>query len=149
MKSLEQQLLEKENELRDLRKAVGKAGLVQQLSESGLPAPAQARLRKRFEAAGNIDGLKTAITEEKEYLRKVNASPRRVEQQQDTSQRSLVECYQAFGLTEKEAKIAAGVEGAIGEIKESEQRLYDAAKAMGLSDAEAKAFSGPKQSLSW
>jgi hypothetical protein len=157
MKSLEQQLLEKENEIRDLRKTAGKAALVQQLSESGLPAAAQARLRKRLESAQNLDGLGAAITDEREYIRQVRKANARSQdgrstetQESDAGKRSLFDGYRAaFGLSEKEARLAAGIENAVDEINESQQKLYDAAKAMGLSDAEAKAVSEPKQSSSW
>jgi len=156
MKSLETQLAEKEQELRDLRKTAGKAGLAQELSESGLPAAAQTRLRKRFESAANADGLRTAIREEREYIAAVrkangrNRDERTTEMREsDERKRSLVDGYRAFGLSEKEARLAAGVEDAVSEMKESQQQLYSAAKAMGMSDAEAKAFSEPQQSSSW
>jgi hypothetical protein len=79
VKSLEQQLHEKDEELRELRKTSGKktdigTRLIKELSESGLPATAQTRLRKRFEASGRIDGIKEAIAEEKSYVRQVRAS---------------------------------------------------------------------------
>jgi hypothetical protein len=140
MKSLETQLAEKDKELRELRKV----RLKQQLSDSGLPVPAQARIHKRFELAESLDSLGTAITEEKEYLRKVRAAPGRGRQQEaESSKPDLVECYRTLGLTEAEAKIAAGVEGAVEEIKENQKQLFNAAKSMGMSDAEAKAFSEP------
>jgi hypothetical protein len=156
MKSLETKLAEAEQELKELRKTASKAGLTQQLSESGLPAPAQARLRKRFEATGSIDGLKTAVAEEHEYVRQVrkasgrNQGGRTTETQEgDAQRRRLFEGYRAFGLSEKEANLAAGIENAVEEIKESEQKLFDAAKNLGLSDAEAKAFSQPARSPLW
>jgi hypothetical protein len=156
MKSLEIQLAEKEAELVTLRKAVGKTGLVQQLSESGLPAAAQTHLRKRFESAHNLDGIKAAITEEHEYIRQVRKASARNQggrttetQESDAGKRSLFDGYRAFGLSEKEARLAAGIENAVDEINESQQKLYDAAKAMGLSDAEAKAFAEPQRSSSW
>jgi hypothetical protein len=156
MKSLEIQLAEKEAELVTLRKTAGKTALVQQLSESGLPAAAQARLRKRLESAQNLDGLGAAITEEREYIRQVRKANARSQdgrstetQESDAGKRSLFDGYRAFGLSEKESRLAAGIENAVDEINESQQKLYDAAKVMGLSDAEAKAFSEPKQSSSW
>jgi hypothetical protein len=129
---------------------------VLQLSESGLPPAAQARLKKRFESAANLDGLKTAITEEHEYIRQVRKATARNSRtgstqlsESDERKRSLVEGYKAMGLSEKEAMLAAGLEGAVEGIQESEQKLYDSAKAMGMSDAEAKAFSEPNRSSSW
>jgi hypothetical protein len=156
MKSIETQLAEKDAELRELRKTTNNQGLTLQLAESGLPPAAQARLRKRFESAGNLDGLKTAIAEEHEYIRQVRKAAARTGagrsaevQESDARTRSLVEGYQAFGLSEKEAKLAAGVEVAVEGVKESQEQLFHAAKSMGMSDAEAKAFSEPARSSSW
>ncbi len=153
MKSLETQLQEKEQELRELRGRVGKSTIVVKLTESGLPTVAQARLRKRFEESGNLEELDRAITEEREYVskvRKAGARGQRSEQQESNAQKqSLVESYQTMGLSEHEAKLAAGVENAVKDVNESEQRLFESAKAMGMSDAEAKAFAGPKHRESW
>lgn len=54
--------------------------------------------------------------------------------------KSLVESYKALGLSDAEAKLAAGIEGALHVMKQSGTELYVAAKAMGMRDAEAKAF---------
>jgi hypothetical protein len=156
MKSIETQLVEKERELSALRKAANKTTLRLDLSESGLPAAAQTRIQKRFESAESLGDLKKAITEEHEYIRqarKANArsSSARLGELSESHQRSasLVEGYRAMGLSEKEAKLAAGMEDAVEDMKESQERLYNSAKSMGMSDAEAKAFSEPNRSSSW
>lgn len=153
MKSLERQLQEAQEEIRKLRGQSGKSTLALKLTESGLPAAAQTRLRKHFEDSGNLDGLDRAITEERDYIskvRKATARGQQTELQEGNAQKqSLVENYQTMGLSEREARLAAGVETAIKNVSESEQRLFESAKAMGMSDAEAKAFAGPKRSKSW
>jgi len=155
MKSLQQQLDEKQLELRELRKKRGQsleiqlteaetelqqlrgtprrtAGdesrISQELADSGLPAAAQERLKKRF--AGKIDGLKEAIAEEKKYVRKVRAAGAT----SDSTQ--LVESYRGLGLSDREAKLAAGVETAIEGTAESRQRLTKAAKTLGMTESE-------------
>jgi hypothetical protein len=45
------------------------ARFTRKLNESGLPKEVKEKLRKRFEPAGNIDGLDKAIAAEKEYRR--------------------------------------------------------------------------------
>jgi hypothetical protein len=136
MRSLEQQLHEQDQELRELRKRVGKSGattsLVRELSESGLPDAAIARLRKKLPATASASAIKAAIAEEKNYVRGVLKSGRSLE---------LVDSYKSLGLSEKEAKIAAGVESAVENISESRQKLANAAKLLGLSDAESDVFS--------
>ena len=141
MKSLEQQLVEKDQELRELRKRVGKPGAaknsVQQLiSESGLPAAAQSRLLKRLPATAAEDVVKVAIGAERDFVRKVRAGTN----QGDQSTR-LVESYKLMGLSEKQAQIAAGIETDVKNVTESRQSLANAARALGMSEAEAKIFS--------
>ena len=153
MKSLERQLQEAQEEIRRLRSRDGKNTLVLKLTESGLPAVAQARLRKRFEESGNPTDLDKAITEERDYISKVRkASPRGqvTEMQEANAQKlALVEGYQKLGLSKSEARVAAGVEDAITNVTEAEQALFDAAKGMGMSEAEAKAFARGPRSESW
>jgi len=144
MKSLEEQLAEKDRELQELRRPGGKnAGkLVVQLSESGLPVAAQTRLAKRFESATNLDGLPKAIKEEHEYIRQVRkATARNNSGSTSEGDARLFESYKSLGLSDNEASIAAGVEKNIANIQESRKKLADAAKLLGLSDSEADAFS--------
>lgn len=148
MKSIEQQLTEKEAELQQLRKSAGAGTIKQKLSESGLPPIAKDRLRKRFEKAGTVEGLDRAITEERDYVRQVRAQNGRrgnipLEESGSSMEDRLVEGYKAIGLSDAEARVAAGIEGAVHTMKESETKLYGAAKAMGMTDAEAKLFASP------
>jgi hypothetical protein len=153
MKSLERQLQEAQEEIRRLRSRDGKNTLVLKLTESGLPAVAQARLRKRFEESGNPADLDKAITEERDYISKVRKASARgqvTEMQEANAQKlALVEGYRGLGLSESEARVAAGVEDAITNVTEAEQALFDAAKGMGMSEAEAKAFARGPRSESW
>jgi hypothetical protein len=142
VKSLERQLQEKDQELRDLRNKGGNTGgqkkSRQLISESGLPEPSQVRLRKRFQESENPDVVKRAIAEEQAFVRKVRAG---AGGQNQSDQARMVESFKLMGLSEKEAGIAAGVEVAVKDISESRQSLANAAKALGMSDAEAKLFS--------
>ncbi|MGD1214307.1 MAG: hypothetical protein ABR861_04895 [Terriglobales bacterium] len=135
MKSLEQQLHEQDQELRELRKRVGKPGattnLAQELSESRLPEAAQARLRKRLPATATKDVIRRAISEERELVRQIRMP---------ANQDRLVESYKAIGLSEKEAKIAARVESAVKDVTESQSKLANAARLLGLSEKEAAVF---------
>jgi hypothetical protein len=110
VKSLEQQLHEQDQELRELRKRVGKPGattnLAQELSESRLPEAAQARLRKRLPATATKDVIRRAISEERELVR----------------------------------QIAARVESAVKDVTESQSKLANAARLLGLSEKEAAVF---------
>lgn len=139
-----------ENQLKDTNDELHKVKLKQSLGESRLPPLAQTRLRKRFELAESLGELPAAIAEEHEYLRKLGYKPgaaARSDQQQESNSkpgRALVEGYKAFGLNDKEASLAAGVEEAVKGLKESQSKLYGAAKALGLNDAEAEAFSTPR-----
>jgi hypothetical protein len=142
VKSLEQQLLEKEQELQKLRKTAVAAALTQELRESGLPDFAQAHVLKRFQATGRTEGVKEAIAEEAEYLRKLGANKRAAAPSGGKPATvDLVESYKLLGLSQKEAAIAAGVEHAVADIQESRQKLADAARLLGLSDREADLFS--------
>src|ERR1700691_3930678 len=85
VKSLENQLNEQAEELRllraiereqaDERKLFGAGGksttVAQLLSESGLPQPSQARLRKQIPLTEKAEVVKAAIADEKEYIRKL------------------------------------------------------------------------------
>ena len=143
MKSLETQLHEKQQEIDELRRTPGKktdstTRLIKELSESGLPAAAQHRLRKRFETSGKIESLREAIREERDYVNKVHASANG--NNQDEKQH-LAESYRALGLSEKESAIAAGLEVTVKDVTEAHRRLANAAKLLGMSDAEAAVFS--------
>src|SRR5579862_2384195 len=92
MKSVEQQLQESQtqvttltkentdlkNKFAEAQKAAAKATvaaeLTKQLTESKLPEISQARIRKQFTEADKADGIKEAIAEEVEYLKKVGAT---------------------------------------------------------------------------
>lgn len=137
MKSLEQQLAEKDAEIRELRKSV----ITQQLSESGLPEAAQARVRKRLHGSETTNEIKNAIAEEANYLRAVRASKKPAQKETDQATVELVESYKRMGLSEKEARIAAGVESSVENISESRRALRESAKLLGLTDSEADAFS--------
>jgi hypothetical protein len=142
MKSLEQMLHEKDEELRELRKKVGKSGatsLARELSESGLPEAAIARLKRKLPANASTAVVKAMITEEKNYVLGVRAGAHR--QSQDSQALELVEGYKALGLSEKEAKIAARVESAVKDVNESQARLANAVRLLGLSEKEAAVFS--------
>ena len=159
MKSLEQQLMEKDEEIRMLRQKLGKSAvataLAQELSESGLPEVAQARIRKRFETTGKADGIKAAIAEEQEYVREARKAIRKQINASGAASSGaaprvdLVDCYKAMGLSEKEARLAAGVESAVENITEARRELRNAAKSLGLNDAEADAFSRGPSAESW
>ncbi len=140
MKSLEMQLHEQAEEIRQLRGAGGKSTVAQLLYDSGLPPVSQARLRKSIPITekADISIVKAAITKEKEYIRKLGYQGT---QNQGADSTRLVESYVALGLNEKEAKIAAGVEAAVGDVSEARQRLQNAGKLLGLSDAQARVFS--------
>ena len=139
VKSLEQQLNEQAEELRQLRGAGGKSTTVAQLlSESGLPPSAQARLRKRIPITEKADVVKAAITDEKEYIRKLGLQGT---QNQGADSARLVESYKFLGLSEKESKLAAGVEVAVTNVTEARQKLANAGKLLGLTDAQAAVFS--------
>jgi hypothetical protein len=141
MKSLEQQLTEMSAEVRELRRAAGKSGtstsVSQLLSDSGLPPASQARLRKRIPISETAAVVKAAITEEREYVRKLGLSA----QNHGADSTRLYESYVSLGLTEKEARIAAGLEVAVTNVSESRQKLANAAKLLGLNEKEAAAFS--------
>lgn len=137
MKSLEQQLAEKDQEIRELRKTV----ITQELSESGLPEAAQARVRKRLRGSETAAEIKNAIAEEATYLRAVRASKKTTPKETDQATVELVESYKRMGLSEKEARIAAGVESAVEDISESRRSLREAFKFLGMSDTEADAAS--------
>lgn len=55
---------------------------------------------------------------------------------------ATVESYRLLGLTEAEAKIAAGVEK--GVRSKNLNKLFDSALALGLSEAEARVFANPE-----
>jgi hypothetical protein len=143
VKSLERTLQEQDIELRELRKRVGKTGastnLAQELSESGLPDAAQARVRKLLPASAGKDAIKQAIAQEREYVRKVRTGARAQNQGERASR--LAESYKLMGLSEKEANLAAGVEVSVSNISEARQKLANAAKLLGMTDAEASVFS--------
>ena len=155
MKSLEQQLKEKDDELRELRQKVSGSTvstyLTQELSESGLPEVARARIRKQFQTATKTDGIKEAIAEERDYVRQARAGASRRSAQSDNSPRTvdLVDCYRQFGLSKKEAELAAGVEDSVKNLNESEEKLFDAAKGMGLSELEAEWFVDTNRRTTW
>jgi hypothetical protein len=141
MKSLEHQLTEMQTEVLELRRAAGKSGSstsVTLISDSGLPPASQARLRKRIPLNEKADVVKAAITEEREYVRSLGVQGKQDQGGADNAR--LVESYVFLGLTEKEAKIAAGVEVAVTNVSEARQRLANASKLLGLTDAQAAAF---------
>jgi len=146
MKSLEQQLNEQAEEIRQLRGSPGRSTttVAQLLSDSGLPPASQARLRKKIPLNEKADAVKAAITEEREYVRKLGQGKQNQGDGFDLSVSELgsrlVESYIALGLSTAEAKIAAGVETAVTNVSESRQKLANAAKTLGLSDAQAAAF---------
>ena len=85
VKSLEQQLQEVTAENTNLKtriaaaektaaKTAVAAELTKQLSESKLPEIAQARIRKQFAEAEKADGIKEAIAEEQEYVKKLGSA---------------------------------------------------------------------------
>jgi hypothetical protein len=142
VKSLEQQLVEKDLELRELRAKAGKPGVKknsrQLISESGLPEPSQVRLRKRFQESDNPDVVKRAIAEEKAFVQKVRTG---AGGQNQGDQASLVESYKLMGLSEKQAELAAGIETDVKNVTESRQSLAKAAKRLGMTEREAEIFS--------
>jgi hypothetical protein len=143
MKSLEQQLTEMDAENRELRRTAGKSctstTVTQLLSDSGLPPASQARLRKRIALNEKADVVQAAIAAEKKYIRELGQGDGRQNQGADSAR--LCESYRALGLSEKESRIAAGVETAVGNVSEARQKLADAAKLLGLSDAQGAHFS--------
>ena len=142
MKSLEQQLNEAQAEINRLRGLLGDKGkTLKKVQESGLPAVAQERVMKRVAADGtDVDRV---ITEEKRYLREVGAHKKGktldLVEREDLTER-MVKGYMAAGLSEKEARLAAGLEDAVEKLSESEKHLYDSAKSIGMSDAAATGF---------
>src|ERR1700692_987462 len=143
VKSAEQHLKEQAAEIRELRKKAGmtdpstsRALLTQELTESRLPDAAQARLRKQLPATAGKDEIKRAIAQEQDYVWQLRASASRQNQREQAS--LLAESYRAYGLSERQAEIAAGVEIDVKNVTESRQSLANAARAMGMTDAEAK-----------
>jgi hypothetical protein len=111
------------------------------LTESGLPAPAVARLKKKYVAA-KVTELVEAIAAEKDYIRKVRSSSTS-SGGGDAGKARLQEAYRGLGMDPEQARIASNdLEQAADFVSESESRLREASKLMlGLSDREAAAFS--------
>jgi hypothetical protein len=132
VKSLEQQLHEQAEEIRQLRGSGGRSTTAAQklISDSGLSPDSKARLRKRIPLNEKADVVEAAITAERDVVKAAIAKTA-----------SLYESYISLGLSEKEAKIAAGVETAVTSVTEARQQLSDAGKLLGLSDAQAAHFS--------
>lgn len=139
MKSIEQQLHEKEQELSELRKTLSRTALTQELRESGLPEAAQNRLRKRFKGSETAGEIKALIDGEKDYIRQVRSSG--WSRKAASEAVDLVESYRRLGLSAKEAAIASGVEAEVENISESRIRLRDAFKLLGMSEEQADAAS--------
>jgi len=102
-------------------KATAASELNKLLSESKLPEAAQNKIKKQFAEATKVEGMKEAITEEAEYLKTLGA-PTKTSKNLGASQNgtdateaaaetqaSLVKGYQLMGLSEADAKVAAGV----------------------------------------
>jgi hypothetical protein len=144
MKSLEQQLSEQDQELRELRKRVGKAALptnlTRQLSESGLPDVSQSRLRKRLRGSESASEIKAAIAEERTLVRSVRTRNQGGHVLDLVEADRLVEGYRRIGLNEREARIAANVEEAVKGVQQNQAKLANAAKLLGMSDAECAVF---------
>jgi len=146
MKSVEQQLAESQTQLGALTKenaelktkfeeaqkkaeaahktasrAAVEVELTKQLAESKLPEIAQARLRKQFAEAEKADGIKEAIAEELEYLKKVGATTKTpapknlgaaangtTEESQQEEKPNLEEAFALLpGMSKEDAKVAA------------------------------------------
>jgi hypothetical protein len=105
------------------KKAAASAELTKLLSESKLPEPAQKRIQKQFAEALSTDGMKEAIDDMKELtktlssgsgVKHMGAGANGTQESDGGSnnadhQKLLVEAYQSAGMSEKEAKLAAGV----------------------------------------
>lgn len=139
MKSVEQQLQESQTQLATLtkentelktkfaeaQKATAKATvaaeLTKQLTESKLPQISQDRIRKQFAEADKVDGIKEAIAEEVEYLKKVGATNRApapknmgaaangtAQESEDKKKPNLEEAFALLpGMSKDDAKLAA------------------------------------------
>ena len=131
MKTLEQQLQESQSEIARLKgeltesqKATGKAkaseAFAKMLTESKLPQVAKDRLVKQFAEAISVEGMKEAIVAEQEYVKSLSTGKTTKNlgvEQNGTHEESdpvkvdeatFVESYRKMGLSEKEAKLAAG-----------------------------------------
>jgi hypothetical protein len=104
------------------KKATAAAKLKELLEAAKLPKPAADRIASQFKEAVTIDGMEAAIQAEKDYIaaiapaagggstkvtnmgKKTNEND---ESDKDAKKPNLVESFQAFGLTEAQAKIAA------------------------------------------
>lgn len=104
------------------KRATAAAELTKLLTESKLPEAAQKRIREQFKEAESTEKMKEAIDAEKEYIKslqpgsgvrnmgeKHNGVQESAPADEKDSALQLVEGYKRAGLTEAEAKIAAGV----------------------------------------
>lgn len=125
MKTLEEQLKEATDKLAILEaektvavKAAAQASISNLLTESKLPALAQAKLKKQFEASTSIEGVAEAILAEVEYLAAVaptatvakkNGAEENASESSDPvkTKTNLTEAFKLIGLDEASAKIAA------------------------------------------
>jgi hypothetical protein len=104
------------------KKATASAELSKLLTESKLPEIAQKKIQKQFSEAVSTEGMKEAVDAEKEYIKSLQpgSGVRNLGEKHNGMQESggeadkaagiaLVEGYKRAGLSESEAKIAAGV----------------------------------------
>lgn len=139
MKSVEQQLSESQTQLATLTKentelktkftaaekatakATVSAELTKQLSESKLPEISQARIRKQFAEAEKVDGIKEAITEEQDYVKKLGgarsttknlgaAANGTTKEGEEVKKPNLEEAFALLpGMSKDDAKVAASL----------------------------------------
>ena len=101
-------------------KATVAAELTKQLKESKLPEISQARISKQFAEAEKVDGIKEAITEELEYVKKLggNRAPSQkslgaadngpTQESEDKKKPNLEEAFKLMpGMSDTDAKVAA------------------------------------------
>jgi hypothetical protein len=99
------------------KKATAAAKLKELLEAAKLPKPAHDRVAAQFKEAVTVDGMETAIQSEKDYIASLGGSAAPVtkvknmgsseEADATPAKPNLVESFQAMGMTEAQAKIAA------------------------------------------
>jgi hypothetical protein len=129
MKTVEQQLAEAQDTIKardkqietlnESTKAANKtaagAELEKLLTESKLPDPAKARVRVQFKEAETTDGMKAAIDAEEAYIKAVGGTKSKnmgrednLRESKEPTKEELIQAYVNIGMSESEAKTAAG-----------------------------------------
>ena len=96
------------------RKAEAKSKIDEAISKAELPEAAKVRLAERFKDVETADGIEDAIKSETDYVNalKEAAKPKNLggsQPDKDKAKDALKESFMRLGMTEEQAKEAAGV----------------------------------------